>query len=64
MTNNHVKSRAFFGSIPEDFGNRGESAITKLPLRNKQLRKHRKEDQTAPNRMTFFVFFYEVGTAV
>ena len=26
-----VNIKAFFGSIPEDFGNRGESTITKLP---------------------------------
>ena len=56
-------SRAFFGSIPEDFGNRGESTITKLPTRNKQWQKHHKKDQTTANRMTVF-FFYEVGTAV
>ena len=31
-----LNNRAFFGSIPEDFGNRGESTITKLPTRNKQ----------------------------
>ena len=30
-----VVSRAFFGSIPEDFGNRDESTITKLSMRNK-----------------------------
>ena len=50
---------------PEDFGNRGESTITKLPMRNKQWQKHRKKDQTTANRMTvFFISFYGVGTAV
>ena len=56
---------AFFGSIPEDFGNRGESTITKLPMRKKQWQKHREKDQTTANRMTVFCFvFFEVGTAV
>ena len=50
---------------PEDFGNRGESTITKLPMRNKQWQKHRKKDQTTANRMTVcFLFFHEVRTAV
>ena len=54
--------RAFFGSIPEDFGNCGES---KLPMRNKQCQKHHKKDQTTANRMTVFCcIFYEVGTTV
>ena len=59
-------SRAFFGSIPEDFGNRGESTITKLPTRNKQWQKHHKKDQTTGNRMTVCVrfLFHEVGTAI
>ena len=56
--------RAFFGSIPEDFGNRGESTTTKLPMRNKQWQKHHKKKQTMGNRMTVFFFCYEVGTAV
>ena len=56
--------RAFFGSIPEDFGNRGESTITKLPMRNKQWQKHLKKDQTTANRMTVLFFFNEVGAAV
>ena len=51
--------------IPEDFENRGESTITKLPMRNKQWQKHRKKDQTTANRMTVcFLFFHEVRTAV
>ena len=50
--------------IPEDFENRGESTITKLPMRNKQWQKHHKKDQTTANRMTVFFYFYEVGTAV
>ena len=58
-----VIDRAFFGSIPEDFGNRGESTTTKLPMRNKQWQKHHKKDQTTANLMTVF-FFYEIGTAV
>ena len=49
--------RAFFGSIPEDFGNRGESTITKLPTRNKRWQKDHKKDQTTANRMTVFFFF-------
>ena len=57
--------RDFFRSIPEDFGNRCESTITKLPMRSKQWQKHRKKDQTTANRMTVFCFvFFEVGTAV
>ena len=56
--------RTFFGSIPGDFGNRGESTITNLPKRNKQWQKHRKKDQTTANRTTAFFYFYEVGTAV
>ena len=54
--------RAFFESTLEDFGNRGESTITKLPMRKKQWQKHHKKDQTMANRTVFF--FYEVGTAV
>ena len=34
--------RAFIESIPEDFGYRGDSTITKLPMRNKQWQKHPK----------------------
>ena len=56
--------RAFFGSIPKDFGNRGESTITKLPIRNKQWQKHQKKDQSTANRMTvFFLFFILRRTA-
>ena len=46
-----------FGSIPEDFGNRRESTITKVPMRNKQWQKHQKTDQTTANRRTVFLFF-------
>ena len=53
-----------FGSIPEDFGNRRESTITKLPMRNKQWQKHQKTDQTTANRRTVFLFFYWWGTTV
>ena len=61
-------SRAFFGSIPEDFGNRGESTTTALSMRNKQWQKHYKKDQTTANRITVcvcvcFFFLYEGGTA-
>ena len=58
-----VKFRAFFGSIPEDFGNRVESTITRLPMRNKQWQKHH---NTTSRRIEWrwFCFFYEVGTAV
>ena len=38
-------------SIPDDFGNSGESTRTKLPMRNKQWQKNRKRDQTTANRM-------------
>ena len=58
------KTRAFFGSIPEEFGNRGESTITKLPMRNKRWQKHHKKDLTTVNRMTVGGGLYEVGTAV
>ena len=50
---------AFFGSIAEDFGNRGESTKTKLPTRNKQWQTHHRKDQTTANRMT--VFFFTLG---
>ena len=55
-----VVFRAFFGSIPEDFGNRGESTITKLPMRNEQWQKHHEKDQTTANRMNdgVCVFFF------
>ena len=57
-------TRDFFGSIPEDFENRGESAITKLPMRNIQWQNHHKKHQTTANRMAMLYFFDEVGTAV
>ena len=47
--------RAFW-SIPEDFGNRGESTITKLLMRNKQWQKHHKKHQITANRMKVFFF--------
>ena len=51
--------RAFFGSIPEDFGNRGESTITTLPMSNKQWQKHHKKEHTTANRKKeFFCFFF------
>ena len=62
--NSVQKKRAFIGSITEDFGNHGESTITKLPVRNKQCQKHHKKDQTTANRMTVFSFFDEVATAL
>ena len=55
--------RAFFGSIPEDIGNRGESTIIKLSMRNKQWQKHGKKDQTTANRMTVF-FNRGMATAI
>ena len=56
------ENRAFFGSIPEDFGSRGESTITKLPMRSKQWQST--VSKTKPRRIEwrcFFLFFYEVG---
>ena len=38
-------------------GNRGESTVTELLMRNKQRQKHHKKDQTTANRMTVFFFF-------
>ena len=55
--------RAFFGSIPEGFGNRGESTMTKLPKRNTQWQTHHNKDQTTANRTTV-LFFLRRGTAV
>ena len=53
---------AFFGAIPGDRGNRGESTMTELPMRSKQRRKHHEKDQTMANRMTVcFIFFTKVG---
>ena len=49
--------RAFFGSIPEGYGNYGESTITKSPMRNKQWQKHRGNIQPKANRMTVLFFF-------
>ena len=46
------------GQFPK---NRGESIITKLPMRNKQWQRDHKEDQTTMsrmNRMTVFVCFF------
>ena len=51
-----ILDRAFIGSIAEDFGNRGESTITKSPMTNKQCQKHHKKDQTTANRMKVFFF--------
>ena len=51
------------GSIPEDFGNRGESTLTNLQTSKKQWQKHRKKGQTTANG-TSKVFFYGSGTAV
>ena len=59
-----INIRAFFGSIPKHFGNRGESTVTKLPMRKKQWQKRHTKDQTTANLMTVCVFFYEVGTTV
>ena len=57
--------RAFFWSIPEDFGNRGESTITKLPIRNKQWQKHHKKERPNHGESNDGVFLvYELGTAV
>ena len=36
-------------SIPEDFGNRGESTITKLPMSNKQLGINNGKSNIRPN---------------
>ena len=52
--------RAFFGSIPEDFGNRGESTITKLPMRTKQMAKAPRPNHAESSKF----FFQEIGSAV
>ena len=47
------------GSIPEDFGNRGESTLTNLQTSKKQWQKHRKKGQTTANG-TSKVFFLRI----
>ena len=65
VTDDMTFIRAFFGSIPEDFGNRGESTIT-LTMMNKQRQKHHKKrpNHGESNHGVLLRFFYELGTAV
>ena len=51
--------RVFFGSIPEDFGNRGESTITKLPVRIKERQKHH-NNKTRRVEWRCFDFFLRI----
>ena len=61
----NVVFMAFFGSIPDDFGDRSESTTTKLPMRNKQWQNHHKKRPNHGESNDGVLFYsYEVGTAV
>ena len=52
-----VFARAFFGSTPEDFGNRGE--LKKLTMRNKQRQKHKEKPNHGESNDCVLFFFTE-----
>ena len=55
---------AFFGTVPEDFGNRGESTITKLPVNKQWQEHHKKKPKPQQIEWRWFFFLHQVETAV